>query len=251
MKTERVTRAWANITSHGTDGAAPAPEHACVACVQATEMTGASLMLASDSTLLEAVCFTDSRAGKMEELQASLGQGPGIDAVESGSPTLVDDLASPLSGRRWPAFAPAAARIGVHALHSLPLALGALRVGVLDLYRDTPGQLSQDQLLDALVYADTALLLVLDARTGITTSVNGTAAASRPPLWRAEVHQAAGMVSVQMGISVLDALVRLRAHAYSHELQLTAVARAVVERRLRFAPGDADIVTDHAPGRDA
>ncbi|MBS4727115.1 GAF and ANTAR domain-containing protein [Mycobacterium sp. SM1] len=180
---------------------------------------------------------TDGRATEVEELQATVGQGPAIDALDSGMPIIGDDLASPTSLRRWPAFAPEMTRIGVRAMYSLPLALGAIRVGVLDLYHDTPRELTQDQLLDALVYADTALLLVLDSRSGIATPTDGsTAATDGPMLWHAEVHQAAGMVSEQLGISVLDALVRLRAHAYGHGQQLTDVARSVVERRLRFHP---------------
>lgn len=203
-------------------------------------------MLASNLDALEPVCITDSRAGEVEELQATVGQGPGIDALMSGTPTLVDDLASPVSARRWPVFAPEAPRLGVRAMYSLPLALGALRVGVLDLYRDAPGELSQEQLMDALAYADTALLLVLDARSGIASPPDPRAGGNGgPTLWHAEVHQAAGMVSVQLGIPVLDALVRLRGHAYRHDERLADVARSVVERRLRFDPGDGEPATNH------
>jgi hypothetical protein len=179
-------------------------------------------------------------------LQATLGQGPGTDALESGRPILVGDLAAPMSTRRWPMFASEVGRLGVCAMYSLPLALGAIRVGVLDLYNDTPGHLSRDQLVDALIYADTALLLVLDAQSGIATPADGdNPNGLGPVLWHAEVHQAAGMISVQLGISALDALVRLRAYAYSHNKRITDVARSVVERRLRFQPDDAQPATDH------
>lgn len=143
-------------------------------------------------------------------------------------------------------FAPYVGRLGVGAMYSLPLALGAIRVGALDLYNDAPGHLSQDQLVDALVYADTALLLVLDAQSGIVTPVDVDNHDSLGPvLWHAEIHQAAGMISVQLGVSALEALVRLRAYAYSHDKRLTDVARSVVERRLRFRPDDANPATDH------
>lgn len=67
-----------------------------------------------------------------------------------------------------------------------------------------------------------------------------------PTLWHAEVHQAAGMISVQLGVAVLDALVRLRAYAFSHDQAITTVARAVMERRLRFRPdGDAEPAPGH------
>ncbi len=47
------------------------------------------------------------------------------------------------------------------------------------------------------------------------------------------VHNAAGMVSVQLGISVTEALIRLRAYAFSNDRLLTDVADDVVARRLR------------------
>jgi hypothetical protein len=125
-------------------------------------------------------------------------------------------------------------------MHSLPLALGAIDVGVFNLYNDTPGHLGQDQLVDALIYADTALLLVIDARSGVPTPAEGHHAnGPEPVLWHAEVHQAAGMLSVELGVSALEALVRLRAYAHRHHTRLTEVARNVVERRLRFRRDDA------------
>ncbi len=222
------------------------PRHACVACVEAVGVSGAGLTLAGGMGPLESVHVTDSRAGEMEDLQATLGQGPGIDALDSGRPILVGDLAAPGSSHRWPMFAPDVGRLGIRAMYSLPLALGAIRVGVLDLYHDASGHLSQDQLVDALVYADTALLLVLDAQTGIATAADGEGPSGLGPvLWHAEVHQAAGMISVQLGVSPLDALVRLRAYAYGRSKRLTDVARSVVERRLRFHPDDAQSAADH------
>ena len=52
------------------------------------------------------------------------------------------------------------------------------------------------------------------------------------------VHQAAGMVAVQLGIGVADALVRLRAHAFATGTPLHKLAEDVVDRRLRFDTPD-------------
>ena len=48
------------------------------------------------------------------------------------------------------------------------------------------------------------------------------------------VHNAAGIVSVQEGISVTEALIRLRAFAYSNDRLLADVAQDVIARRLRL-----------------
>jgi hypothetical protein len=48
------------------------------------------------------------------------------------------------------------------------------------------------------------------------------------------VHQATGMVKVQLNVGIAEALVRLRAYAYAEERPIEDVARDVVGRRLRF-----------------
>jgi hypothetical protein len=243
---DRASRIWASIALLAQrEGESMSPRHACLACVEAVGVSGASLILTGSLKSLEPVYITDSYAAAMEELQATLGQGPGIDALESGRPTLVADLTLPANTHRWPLFVPDVLQLGVFAIYSLPLALGAIRVGVLDLYSDTSRHLSQDQLVDALIYADTALLLVLDAQSGITTMNSDNPDRLGPVLWHAQVHQAAGMISVQLGVSALEALVRLRAYAYGHDKGLTDVARSVVERRLRFHPDDSTPAANH------
>lgn len=251
MNDDRTSRIWASIAMLARrEGSTVTARHACLACVEAVGVSGAGLLLAGDLKSLEPVYVTDARAGEVEELQATLGQGPGTDALGLGRPMLVGDLAAPMSTGRWPVFAAEAGRIGVCAMYSVPLALGAIRVGVLDLYDDRPGHLGQEQLVDALVYADTALLLVFDAQSGIVTPADGDSSNGLGPvLWHAQVHQAAGMISVQLGVSPLEALVRLRAYSYAHRQRLTDVARAVVERRLRFSAGTRPAADHGAGGR--
>ncbi|HWT48723.1 MAG TPA: GAF domain-containing protein, partial [Mycobacterium sp.] len=205
MNGDRTSRIWTSIALLARrDGSSISSRHACLACVEALGISGAGLMLTGSTRSLELAYVTDSDAGEVEELQATMGQGPGIDALDSGRPILVGDLAAPMSNRRWPMFASEVARLGVCAMYSLPLALGAIRVGVLDLYHHTPSHLNQDQLMDALIYADTALLLVLDAQIDIATPVDGDYPNGPDPvLWHAQVHQAAGMVSAQLGVSEL------------------------------------------------
>ena len=54
------------------------------------------------------------------------------------------------------------------------------------------------------------------------------------------VHNAVGAVSVQLGVSVTEALIRLRAYAFSNDRPLREVAEDVVARRLRFTRGMRD-----------
>lgn len=50
----------------------------------------------------------------------------------------------------------------------------------------------------------------------------------------AEVHQAAGMLTVQLGVPIAAALARLRGHAAATHRSLIGVARDVIEGRLHL-----------------
>jgi len=114
-----------------------------------------------------------------------------------------------------------------------PLRVGTVRLGALNLYRDCPGPLSGDQHADALVIADVAARWVLEAQAGAPfDTVAGVLEAGAD--FHFAVHNAAGMVSVQEGISVTEALIRLRAYAFSSDRLLADVAEDVVARRLRL-----------------
>jgi hypothetical protein len=83
------------------------------------------------------------------------------------------------------------------------------------------------------------VILLLQARAPAGTLADELARSAELHL---VVHQAAGMVAVQLGISVADALVRLRAFAFADGRPVQEVAEDVVARRLRFDsrddPGD-------------
>jgi hypothetical protein len=120
------------------------------------------------------------------------------------------------NGCRWPAFASAACRDGAAAAFAFPLRIGGIRAGVMGLYRDGPGRLSDFQLGDALIFADTAALLLLDPSG---PSAGGSEAETGPAgqpadlaLHRAKIDQATGMLTEQLGVGITEAFVRPRAY---------------------------------------
>jgi hypothetical protein len=175
---------------------------------------------------------TNEASQLIEELQYTLGEGPCIDAYAQDRVVSEPDLADPVTPR-WVAFAPAALRAGVRALFGFPLRIGTVRLGALNLYRDQPGALSGDQYADALTLAGLAAWSVLQAQA--QTSSGGVPSQLETGAdFRFVVHNAAGMVSVQLDTTVADALIRLRAYAFSHDRPLTEVAQDVVGRTLRL-----------------
>jgi hypothetical protein len=210
----------------------------CAAVVPGVQVTGAWLSAARIAEAGHLMRVTDEVSGRLAELELTLGEGPSLDASASGGPALASDLADGESGSRWPAFAPAACAAGAAAVFALPLAVGAIRAGVLGLYRDLPGPLSDFQLGDALVFADTATLLLLDAQDRAAGTPGPGAGPGGQPAGlashRAEIDQATGMLTEQLGVSITDAFARLRAYAYVNDLRLRDVARDIVARRLRL-----------------
>jgi hypothetical protein len=206
-------------------------EQVCRAYVGGLDVDGAALSLLTASTASQTLCATDATAELLEELQFSLGEGACVEAAVTGRPVLIADLHDTNEVSRWPIFAAAVEeQSDVGALFALPLQWGTVNLGVLDLYRKTPGSLSDAQLRDAMRATDMAALMFLGARTDpgdrawLDHSVHG----------RAEIHQATGMVLAQLGVSATDALARMRAYAFAEQRLLSDVAHDVVSRRLRF-----------------
>lgn len=233
MSTARRMRLWGLVVERASGGPVTV-EHACTVAIAATGADGAAVAVVLGASSRETLYAGDGIAADVEDLTTTLGEGPGADAL-GGGPALAPDLATAQSLARWPAFAPAAVELGVRAIFALPLQVGAIRLGVLDLYRVDPGELDHEQLIDALLLADTVCALLLDAYGREAPPAYGREPESAG-LQHPEVHQATGMVSVQLGLTVAMALVRLRAYAYAHDRRLHDVARDVVARRLRFDP---------------
>jgi hypothetical protein len=172
--------------------------------------------------------------------------GPCRDAAACAAPVLADDLDDAESGRRWPAFTPAARKLGAAAVFAFPLTIGAIRAGMMGLYRGLPGPLASTQLGDCLLIGDAATVLLLSAADHGTNGEDPAGSGGQPPdlaLHRAEIDQATGMLTEQLGATITEAFARLRAYAFVQDRRLADVAGDIVARRLRLAP-------DPVPGSD-
>ncbi len=212
------------------DGALQA-DHLGLVCASVTATTGAGLMLMSDDLPRGVLATTDEVSALIEELQFSLGEGPGIDAFRQDHPVQEPDLAAP-SALRWPMFAPAAVEAGARAVFGFPLRVGGVRLGALNLYCDSPRTLSAGQSADALVMADVAAELVLLMYAGSEDESAGEVVSAGD--LHHVVHQASGMVAAQASLGLKDAFARLQAYAFANDRTLLDVGRDVVARRLRF-----------------
>lgn len=233
---EHSARVARLVTAHGPDIG-----RLCDACVDGLPGVGGAGLAVMTSLPAQQVRYASNQvSARVEELQVMLGEGPCVEAFGRGRPVLASDLDDPYWLRQWPVFAPAAVGAGARALFALPLQVGAICLGVVDLYREAPGVLAGDDLAEALAFADAATeLLLAEHLPGGHVPGSGQIFSHR-----AVVHQATGMVSAQLGVPVAEAFLRLRAYAYAAERSLDDVARDVVDRRLRFDESDHNEASD-------
>ncbi|HSK33327.1 MAG TPA: GAF and ANTAR domain-containing protein [Propionicimonas sp.] len=216
-------------------GRAGALGRLCTVLVREVAAVAAGMTVLVDNAPSLVVATSGRDAEQLEELQLVLGEGPCVDAVTARRPVFETDLGGP-GFTRWPAYAPSAQALDIGAVFAFPLQVGGACAGVLDLYRTRPGSLSTSHVLEALTFADVALSILLDDQQDATErrpweDLDGS-------MTPAELYQAQGMVMVQLGISLGEAMVRIRAHAYAQNQRLGEVARAITGGSLTLARDD-------------
>jgi GAF domain-containing protein len=107
------------------------------------------------------VAASDAAALRHEKLQTELGEGPCLAAYHSGEAIAVPDLRREV---RFPKFSPQALKGGLAAVFTFPLCHEDLRLGALDLYRDTPGALTPQSMTTAQTLADVAAAYLINAQ---------------------------------------------------------------------------------------
>ena len=188
---------------------------------------GASISMDSSATSRVTLCATDEVAAELENLHDVLGEGPATEAYRTGSPVVVPIGQGAMV---WSVFAEAAARqTNAATFFAVPMRSGTTVLGVMSLYRSTPGDLAEP-LEQAAFLADAVAAAVL--HDSAFTAVPGEGGS-----WsnRAEIHQATGMVIAQLAVEVRDAMAIMRAHAFALDTSLAEIARAVLERKIVFS----------------
>lgn len=173
---------------------------------------------------------SDRIAGRLDELQFDLGEGPVFWAFKTGLPVLIPDL-SDANPDDWPFFRVAAADTEARSLIVLPLMIGAACVGVATLFRRIPGSLDEEEFERAMGVARSVSGPGLRAAATLLKEepFDGSAGAV---VMRRDVHQATGMILVQLNVNATDAFARLRAHAFSEGRTVHQVAQDILNHTL-------------------
>jgi hypothetical protein len=202
---------WARMLAEGPMEGAERSKHICELCARLLGISGAGISMVTATGNRGVVSATDEVSARIEDLQFTLGDGVCVEVVAGGVPVMVSDLHQPddLAVRRWPAFMEGVTAAGVRAVFALPLRIGAVSVGALDLYRDRPGKLTTGQLSAAMTAADAAAVALLQLGTGAISSFADST--DDRAAYQMQVHQASGMVKIQADVTIDEAFLLLRA----------------------------------------
>lgn len=188
----------------------------CTAAVRGDFADGAACSVVLGAYERFALAGSDEHARNIEEVQFTLWQGPGPEAVDSGEPRLVADLHDARSA--WPLVADTLAASPAGALASMPLLVESRCIGLFTAYRRQLGAFSPEDVAALIAFADVLASL---AANRLRDDRDG-------PLPPPQMAGAVRHVSLDLDLHPLDALALMRAHAFRTGRTLSALVADLV-----------------------
>jgi GAF domain-containing protein len=198
-------------------------------CVDVLDVGAAGVMLVSPAGDLKVIASSSDEMRILEVFELQSAEGPCIDCVRSGEPTVNHDLVH--AGETWPRFAPKAVAAGFVAVHALPMKLRGRVIGALNIFLIDNGAMRDADVHAAQALADVATIAVLSHRAAsdaqrlndqLTLALNT----------RIVIEQAKGVVAEGARVDMEHAFERLRRHARNHNLRLTDLATDITMKTL-------------------
>jgi hypothetical protein len=202
-------------------------------CVVASELLNAkSVSLAKViDYAYSPIAATDDLGTFLDEQQFGLGDGPTFAAQHAPAPIIMEDAHAHKTSLRWPVFTKVAESKRVQGAFAFPLRIGDAYIGVLTAYRADTGQPSGEQYADGLMLASLATAELIRREAGVDTEAG--LGIFEPGLYHQSALQvAAGMVAESLNISIVAALVRIRAQAFTNGQPVTKTAQQIAAGEL-------------------
>ena len=196
--------------------------HACVALFR---VTGSGVMIADEHNSLHYVAASDGPSRVLEVVQTEAGQGPCVQAFVTNTVTISEDAAT---DPRWPDINDELARHGIHAVLGIPVRIGGIPIGTLDVYRDEPHTWDESEQAGLRRYSDV-----------IETTLAAAMAAHRAGAladqlqyaldYRVMIERAVGYLMASRRLDATAAFDLLRRTARSNRRKVADVARQLLE----------------------
>jgi GAF domain-containing protein len=200
-------------------------------CSELLDTTAAAILLAGPGGELDVMASTSEASRLVELIQLSAEAGPCVESFRTGEVVSVPDIAA--SPERWSRFRDSAIGQGFASVHAVPMRLRDSTIGTLNLLRNEPGELDEQDRIAARAFADVATIGILHERslreTALLAEQLQGALSSR-----VVIEQAKGVVAYTNGVTIEQAFELIRRYARSHQLGISQVATRLVDRSLRF-----------------
>ncbi|MFD7298105.1 GAF and ANTAR domain-containing protein [Streptomyces sp. NPDC059897] len=168
-----------------------------------------------------ATASSDEPSRAAQDLEYVLGEGPARDAVRGRCAVVASGA---VLTDRWPGYGPAAEGLGIGHVVSVPLQSADSCIGALSAFDTRVDAMSATAVAQVADSLTRNVFLGTDAVPGLFGGID----------YRAEVHQAAGMVAVQLGCRIPDALELVKVRAFVDGRPLGDIAQDIVQGRLRL-----------------
>jgi GAF domain-containing protein len=190
---------------------------AAVASLPGIDHAGVTIIQRSGEYVTRA--STDPLVIELDALQYSLGEGPGVYAMEAERLVAVNNV---LRVQCWPRYIPRASELGLRAQVGLQLVLDGHKIGGLNLYSTEADEIHPDVVDGAELFAaHAALALGFARRNEELHTALGT---------RMIIGQAVGLVMAEFTVLEDQAFAYLRRVSSMTNIKLREVAASIVDK---------------------
>ena len=225
IEPEALAASLRRLADRGDEGTMlSALNQVSAACVELFSVTGSGIMLFDEQNAQRYVASTDGPGRVLEKLETELGEGPCTDAFVYGGLMASSDLAA---DARWPTLAGAIASLPVHAVLGVPVRLGAITVGTIDIYRDHAHNWSGSEEAALLRYSDVVSSTLMAALAA--HNAGELAAQLQYALdYRVIIERGVGYLMAREGVEAVTAFNRLRRAARNTQRKIGDVAEVLL-----------------------
>jgi GAF domain-containing protein len=194
----------------------PGCDHACISVAEAGE--------------IRTLAATDEALASLDRLQATLGEGPCLDTLQSPEAVVSNDLGH---DQRWPSWSPRVVEeAGLRSLMSFCVFSSGESAGALILYSRKDDGFDHEDLLEAQV-------LAAQAAVALATTLKERQL-HQALQTRTVIGQATGILIERFGLAPDGAFAVMRRVSQNHNIKLHVLAEHLVETGILLDPNGAD-----------
>jgi transcriptional regulator with GAF, ATPase, and Fis domain len=210
----------------GDRGLLPALRETIQACVDLFGVTGSGVMLADETNMIRYVAASDGQGRLLERLEAETMQGPCTDAYVHDRTVWTRDLPE---DDRWPVLRDAVrGQDELRAVLGVPVKLGAIPVGTLDVFVDRPHEWTDSERHALLRYSG-VVQAVLDSALTAHTAGKQAAQLQYALDYRVVIERGIGYLMARDGLDAVEAFNSLRSVARSNRTKIGQVAQHLLD----------------------